>query len=116
MFRRKPPPQPPSDAANPLARRFRQDPEPDTVDLTQPARFSPSAGTGEDPQTTELQTDAARLGRIVSRDPGTGKLYVHPGTADRPVLLQGEPVRAPTELRAGDTLRIGPTEIHIRSV
>ena len=116
MFRRKPPPRPLPETDNPLARRFRQDAEPDTVDLSQPARFPPSEEAVDDPQTADLQTDAARLGRVLSRDPGTGKLYVHPGTADLPVLLQGEPVRAPTELRAGDTLQIGPTEIHIRSV
>jgi len=116
MFRKKPPPRPVPEADNPLARRFRQDAEPDTVDLTQPARFPPSAAAADDPQTAELQIDAARLGRILSRDPGTGKLYVHPGSTDLPVLLQGEPVRAPTELRAGDTLRIGPAELHIRSV
>ena len=116
MFRKKPPPRPLPEADNPLARRFRQDAEPATVDLSQPARFPPSETAADDPATAELQTDATRLGRILSRDPGTGKLYVHPGTAEQPVLLQGEPVSAPTELRAGDTLRIGDTEIHIRSV
>jgi hypothetical protein len=116
MFRKKQPPPLPPGAENPLARRFRQDAEPATVDLSQPARFPPSTPAADDPQTADLQTDAARLGRVLSRDPGTGKLYVHPGTADLPVMLQGEPVRAPTELRAGDTLRIGPTEVHIRSV
>jgi len=116
MFRRKPPPQPAPGAENPLARRFRQDAEPATVDLSQPARFPPSTPAADDPQTADLQTDAARLGRVLSRDPGTGKLYAHPGSGDLPVLLQGEPVRAPTELRAGDTVRIGATEIRVRSV
>jgi hypothetical protein len=116
MFRKKPLPQPAPGAENPLARRFRQDAEPATVDLSQPARFPPSGPAADDPRTADLQTDAARLGRVLSRDPGTGKLYVHPGAGDEPVLLHGEPVRAPTELRAGDTLRFGPTEIHIRSV
>ena len=116
MFRKKSPPRLPQEADNPLARRFRQDAEPDTVDLTRPARFAPSEAAVDDPQTAELQTDAARLGRVLSRDPGTGKLYVHPGSTELPVLLQGEPIRAPTELRAGDTVQIGPTEIQIRSV
>lgn len=120
MFRKKKPPQPLQGETNPLARRFRQDAEPDTIDLAQPARFPPPDAAlpdpDPDPQTTELQTDAARLARLLSRDPGTGKLYVHPGSESAPVRLQDEPVRAPTELRAGDTIRLGSAEIQIRSV
>jgi hypothetical protein len=96
---------------NPLARRFRADSEPPTVDLAGPARF-PAAQLGdEDPKTAPLQTDIAKLSRLISHDPGSGKFYIHPGTKDAPVLLQGEPVRAPTELRRGDTICVGPTEI-----
>jgi hypothetical protein len=116
MFRKKRTPQPPAADENPLARRFRQDAEPDTVDLSQPARFPPAEDAAVDPQTAELQTDAARLDRLLSRDPDTGKLYVHPGSESEPVLLQNEPVRAPTELRAGDTLRLGSTEILIHAL
>lgn len=116
MIRKKKAPQPLRGEENPLARRFRQDSEPATIDLSQPARFPPAPDERDDPQTAELQTDAARLGRLLSHDPGTGKFYVHPGTDDRPVLLQDEPVRAPTELRSGDTIRVGSMEFRIRSV
>lgn len=114
MFRKKRTPQSSAADENPLARRFRQDTEPDTIDLAQPARFPPPENATDDPQTAELQTDAARLDRLISRDPGTDKFYVHPGSEQEPVLLQDEPVRAPTELRSGDTLRLGSIEILIR--
>jgi len=96
---------------NPLARRFRADAEPATVDLGGPARF-PADVDGGDPKTASLQTDAAKLDRIISHDPEIGKFYIHPGTVDCPVTLQGEPVLAPTELRRGDTIRVGAVEIH----
>lgn len=99
---------------NPLARRFRVDAEPATIDLSGPARF-PAEGSGGDSKTAALQTDAAKLGRIISHDLETGKFYIHPGTADLPVTLQGEPVLAPTELRRGDTIRVGATEIRFGS-
>lgn len=105
-------------ADNPLARRFRPEREPATVDLTAPARFQASSAASEDPQTAELQIDAAKLARVVSCDPQTGKFYIHPGHpggAGDPVLLQGEPVRAPTELRAGDTIRAGDFEFRFLS-
>lgn len=97
-------------AANPLARRFQPDREPATVDLAAPARFQPPSAADEDPHTAALQTDAAKLSRLVSCDPHTGKFYVHPGGETGPVLLQGEVVRAPTELRPGDTIRVGDFE------
>jgi len=96
---------------NPLARRFRADAEPATIDLAGPARFPADVGS-EDPKTAALQTDASKLGRIISHDPETGKFYIHPGTADLPITLQGEPVLAPTELRRGDAIRVGALEIH----
>jgi hypothetical protein len=99
---------------NPLARRFRADAEPATIDLAGPARF-PADVDSDDPKTAALQTDATQLGRVISHDPETGKFYIHPGTADLPVTLQGEPVVAPTELRRGDTLRVGATEIRFGS-
>jgi len=96
---------------NPLARRFQADSEPPTVDLAGPAAF-PAAPQGEaDPKTVPLQTDATKLSRLISHDPGSGKFYIHPATEGASVLLQGEPVRAPTELRRGDTIRVGQTEI-----
>jgi hypothetical protein len=94
-----------------LARRFQADSEPPTVDLAGPARFPASPRGDEDPKTAPLQTDAAKLTRLLSHDPASGKFYIHPGTGDAPVLLQGEPVLAPTELRRGDTIRVGPMEI-----
>ena len=96
---------------NPLARRFRPEREPATIDLTAPAGFPPPPAAPEDPHTAALQTDAAKLPRVVSCDPQTGKFYIHPGGVGGPVLLQGEPVRAPTELRPGDTIRAGDFEI-----
>jgi hypothetical protein len=97
-------------AENPLARRLQPDREPATIDLAAPARFHPPPAAEEDPQTAALQTDAAKLSRMVSCDTLTGKFYVHPGGEAWPVLLQGEEVRAPTELRAGDTIRVGDFE------
>jgi len=100
-------------ADNPLARRFRPEHEPATVDLTAPARFQAPSAALEDPHTAALQTDASKLARVVSCDPETGKFYIHPGHPggeNSPVLLQGEPVRAPTELRPGDTIRVGDFE------
>ena len=93
-------------SGNPLARRFQGDAEPATVDLADPARFHAPPQPEESPQTTSLQEHPESLGRVISRDAATGKLYVHPGTEDCPVLLQNEAVLAPTELRRGDTIRI----------
>ena len=94
-------------SGNPLARRFQGDAEPATVDLADPARFHAPPQSKESPQTTSLQKHPESLGRVISRDAATGKLYVHPGTEDCPVLLQNEAVLAPTELRRGDTIRVG---------
>ena len=92
---------------NPLARRLRGDAEPDTVDLADPARFHEARPADEGVQTTTLQRDPGTLGRVISRDPATGKLYIHPGSEKCPVLLQSEAVAAPTELRRGDTIQVG---------
>jgi hypothetical protein len=100
---------------NPLARRFQVDGEPPTIDLTAPARFNPAPHGAEDPKTGPLKTDAAQLSRFISREPGTGKFYVHPGAEGLPVTLQGEPVAAPTELRRGDIICFGEAEFHFRS-
>jgi hypothetical protein len=105
-------------ADNPLARRFRPEREPATIDLTAPARFQAPSAEPEDPHTAALQTDASKLARVVSCDPQTGKFYIHPGNPggeNGPVLLQGEPVRAPTELRPGDTIRLGDFEFRFLS-
>jgi hypothetical protein len=102
---------------NPLARRFRPDPEPATVDLAEPARFH-ELPAGEGPDTTPLgkesrTADPDALGRVISRDPATGKFYVHPGPEDCPVWLEREAVQAPTELRRGDTIRVGDAEFRL---
>jgi hypothetical protein len=99
---------------NPLARRFQPDAEPATVDLADPARFhepdQPQADPQLDPQTQSLRKDPETLGRVISRDTATGKFYIHPGGEDCPVLLENEAVLAPTELRTGDTIRVGDSE------
>lgn len=97
-------------ADNPLARRFRPEREPATIDLTAPARFEAASTAPEDPHTAALQIDASKLARVVSCDPQTGKFYIHPAGPGGQVLLQGEAVRAPTELRPGDTIRAGDFE------
>ena len=97
---------------NPLARRFQPETEPATVDLADPARFHEPAAA-EDPDTAPIGTDAGNLGRVISRDAATGKFYVHPGTGDCPVLLEHETVRAPTELRRGDTIQVGDAEFRL---
>jgi len=97
-------------AANPLARRLQQDAEPSTVDLAAAPAF-PAADQGTssntDPKTATLQAASARLERFISHDPQTGKLYVHPGDGQIAVMLAGNPVLAPTELRPGDEVTIG---------
>jgi len=98
--------------SNPLARRFQADAEPATTELTGPASFPPEPESEEDPQTGPLQTNAADLRRVITHDPETGKFYIHPGGPELPVTLQGEPVRAPTELRRGDSVGVGSIEIH----
>jgi hypothetical protein len=96
---------------NPLARRFQAGSEPATVDLAASPRFPEAVENLADPKTAALQTETVKLGRVISLDPATGKYYVHPADGETPVTLQGEPVRAPTELRSGDTIRIGHLEI-----
>ena len=102
-------------AANPLARRLQSDSEPATVDLAAPARFHPATLASDDPKTAPLQTDTAKLSRLISHDPVTGKFYIHPGAGNTAVTLEGEAVSAPTELRPGDTIRCGGVEIHFHS-
>lgn len=96
---------------NPLARRLAAATEPPTEDLTDPARFH-DAGEPESPEAW-LRASGATPGRVLSRDPASGKLYLHPGDGDFEVLLAAEPVTAPTELRAGDRVQLGPFELLI---
>ena len=100
---------------NPLARRFQADSEPPTIDLSAPPGFHPAQRAADDPKTETLRTAAGPLSRLISHEPDTGKFYIHPGTENLPVTLQGEPVAAPTELRRGDVIRIGNAEFHFHS-
>jgi hypothetical protein len=101
---------------NPLARRFQVDSEPPTIDLTAQPGFTPAPKRATESKTAPLQTDTAKLSRFISREPGTGKFYIHPVAEGLPVMLQGEPVAAPTELRRGDIIRFGDVEFQFRSV
>jgi hypothetical protein len=103
-------------AANPLARRFLADAEPATVDLAAPVRFQPAPGAIEDPKTAPLRESSPKTGPVITLDPETGKFYVHAGNEELPVLLQGGAVQTPTELRPGDTIRIGDFEFQFRAV
>lgn len=93
-------------ASNPLARRFRAEGEPRTVDLANPARFHAPAETDEGPA-PGLQAAADRLAPVITRDPETGKFYLHPGTVDCPASIGELTVEAPTELRPGDVIHLG---------
>lgn len=94
-------------SANPLARRLQFGAEPPTIDLSGPATFPESQQAGAEPQTSALQAAPASLERFISSDPKTGKLYLHPGSGQYPVLLCGSAISAPTELRPGDEIRLG---------
>lgn len=98
---------------NALARRFLVDEEPATIDLSGTEGFrggmpEPETRTGE--PGAKASPPGTTGSRLVSRDPESGKFYVHPGPAEEPVLLDGETVTAPTELRKGDRIRIGDAE------
>lgn len=105
--------------ANPLARRFLVDDEPETIDLEVPDGF-PGPEQESEPETRvtaeepEEAVAPARLD-ILSHDAATGKFHAHPGSPDIAVLLNGEPVTAATELRRGDRIRIGDTEFEFLS-
>jgi hypothetical protein len=98
--------------ANALARRFLVDEEPATTDLSGPAGF-PAASPEPETQTgVPLPSDATapEKPQLISHDPDTGRFYVHPGTPEVPVLLEGEAVTERTELHRGDRIRIGEAE------
>jgi hypothetical protein len=101
-------------AANALARRFQDQDEPETIDLASPSGIPVAESQGEpDTRVTASVPESSRRTdqlRVISREPETGKFYVHAGTAETPVLLAGEPVTTPTELRRGDRIRIGEAE------
>ena len=92
---------------NPLARRFHPEDEPDTIDLQQPAGFP------QEPDTAATQKKVSDKGRVgvVTMDAETGKFYIQPGPDGISVRLGGQAVTAPTELRHGDRIRIGDSEL-----
>ena len=96
-------------SSNPLARRFHPDDEPDTIDLQQTEGFNAEPGTAG----LEEKKAAPEYLSVVTLVPETGKFYVHPGQGDSLTYLADEVVRAPTELRRGDRIRIGDFELHI---
>jgi len=97
---------------NPLARRFHAEDEPDTIDLSQPARFP------EEPGTADLSAQKSEPGRlpVIELVPETGKLYVRPGAGEQVISLAGEPVLSPTELRPGDRVRLQGLELVIARI
>jgi hypothetical protein len=94
---------------NPLARRFRPEDEPDTIDLQKPASFNDEPGTAD---LAAQRSTPDNLG-VVTLAAGTGKLYAQPGKGEQVVYLDGEAVLAPTELRPGDRVRIGNLELQL---
>ena len=92
---------------NPLARRFHPEDEPDTIDLQQPAGFP------QEPDTAATQKKVSDKGRVgvVTMDAETGKFDLQPGPDGISVRLGGQAVTAPTELRHGDRIRIGDSEL-----
>jgi len=97
---------------NPLARRFRPEDEPDTIDLQKPASFNDEPGTAD---LAAQRSKPDSLG-VVTLAAGTGKLYAQPGKGEQVVYLDGEAVLAPTELRPGDRVRIGSLELQLSRV
>ena len=101
-------------ADNPLARRFHPDDEPETIDLQDPGRFHAGAEPA-DPPTAELADSPADLDSLITRDPRTGKFYIHPLEDGAQVYLGDIAVNSSMELRPGDRIRIGQAEFQFLS-
>ena len=100
--------------SNPLARRFHPEDEPDTIDLQQPAGFNEEPATAGSVTSSAQSTPASpEYLSVVNMVAETGKLYVQPGQGDSAVYLGDEAVRAPTELRQGDCIRVGAFKLQI---
>jgi hypothetical protein len=107
----------PESGSSPLARRLRQDDEPDTIDLAAAPGFQAAEELDEpDTRTSEPRPDAEPQSPLISVDPATGKFYVHPGAPGQTVLLCGDVVESPTELRRGDLIRISDAEFEFRGL
>ena len=107
----------PESGSSPLARRLRQDDEPDTIDLAAAPGFrAPGEIDEPDTRTSQPRPDAAPRTPLISGDPATGKFYVNPGAPGQAVLLCGDVVETPTELRRGDRIRIGDAEFEFRGL
>jgi hypothetical protein len=110
--------------SNPLARRFHADDEPDTIDLQQTG--DPPAAADRDHEESATRDLAAGAGAkssvaprgegfsVIRYVPETGKFYLQPGPDDHPVCLGESPVYAPTELRHGDRIEVGDSELVFR--
>jgi hypothetical protein len=94
---------------NPLARRFRPEDEPDTIDLLQPTGFNDEPGTAE----LAAKPSVVESLNVITLASETGKIYAQPGQGNQVVYLDGEAVLAPTELRPGDRVRIGNLELQL---
>jgi hypothetical protein len=105
----------PERGSSPLARRLQQDDEPDTIDLSAaPGFHAPETPDEPDTRTEEPRPAEAPQPALISSDPDTGKFYVNPGAPGQTVLLCGDVVVAPTELRRGDLIRVGDVEFEFR--
>ena len=106
-------------SANPLARRFVEDDEPDTIDLggaggfpaeTQEIPAEPETRVTAANETSPQDSAASTPLAFLAQDPENGKFYVLPGSEEISVLLGGEVVLSRTELRRGDRIRVGDAE------
>jgi hypothetical protein len=164
------PDSPVSAAENPLARRFRVDEEPDTIDLENADGFRDTADPEQEMSTTRIlasdngeavpvEIQALKdpvagflavisgpgrgsvsmlhyginsIGRDVSQrialdhgdsrisrenhctvtyDPVSRKFYLQNGEGNQLTYLEGQPVLVPTQLAAGNQIRLGDTEL-----
>ena len=106
-------------ADNPLARRFVEGDEPETIDLQDAPGFPPAGESTQEPPTeTVADIDTGPAGSaipaghhpLITFDPKSGKFHLSPAPGDTETLVGGERVSAPTELRSGDRIRIGDAE------
>ncbi|MGD2131085.1 MAG: FHA domain-containing protein [Lysobacterales bacterium] len=106
-------------ADNPLARRFIEGDEPETIDLQDAPGFPSAAEPAQEPPTeTVAENDAGPAGAaipaghhpLITFDPKSGTFHLRPAPDGTETLVGGERVSAPTELHSGDRIRIGDAE------